>query len=41
VNQINIHLFIETMPFGSVGSSGMGPYYGKYGFDQLTHASPC
>lgn len=38
VNQTNIHLFIETMPFGGVGNSGMGHYYGKYGFDALTHA---
>jgi acyl-CoA reductase-like NAD-dependent aldehyde dehydrogenase len=38
VNQVNIHLFVETMPFGGVGSSGMGHYYGKYGFDMLTHA---
>src|SRR5687768_11818071 len=38
VSQVNIHLFIETRPFGGVGSSGMGHYYGKYGFDQLTHA---
>jgi aldehyde dehydrogenase (NAD+) len=38
VNQVNIHLFVETMPFGGVGPSGMGHYYGKYGFDMLTHA---
>jgi aldehyde dehydrogenase (NAD+) len=38
VNQVNIHLFVETMPFGGVGSAGMGHYYGKYGFDMLTHA---
>jgi aldehyde dehydrogenase (NAD+) len=38
VNQVNIQLFIETMPFGGVGPSGMGHYYGKYGFDMLTHA---
>jgi aldehyde dehydrogenase (NAD+) len=38
VNQVNIHLFIESMPFGGTGSSGMGHYYGKYGFDSLTHA---
>ena len=37
VNQVNIHLFVETMPFGDVGSAGMGHYYGKYGFDMLTH----
>jgi aldehyde dehydrogenase (NAD+) len=38
VNQTNIHLFIETMPFGGVGVSGLGHYYGKDGFDMLTHA---
>ncbi len=38
VNQVNIHLFVESMPFGGVGASGMGHYYGKYGFDMLTHA---
>ena len=38
INQVNIHLFIESMPFGGVGYSGMGHYYGKPGFDALTHA---
>ena len=38
VNQLNVHLFIESMPFGGVGPAGMGHYYGKYGFDMLTHA---
>lgn len=38
INQVNIHLFIETMPFGGGGSSGIGNYYGKYGFDSMTHA---
>jgi aldehyde dehydrogenase (NAD+) len=38
VNQVNIHLFVESMPFGGVGPAGMGHYYGKYGFDTLTHA---
>ena len=37
-NQVNIHLFIESMPFGGTGQSGMGHYYGKHGFDALTHA---
>lgn len=37
VNQVNIHLFIESMPFGGIGASGMGQYYGKHGFDALTH----
>ncbi len=31
VNQVNIHLFVESMPFGGVGSAGIGHYYGKYG----------
>ncbi|MHA6202990.1 aldehyde dehydrogenase family protein [Dyella soli] len=38
VNQVNIHLFIESMPFGGVGPAGMGHYYGRYGFKALTHA---
>lgn len=38
INQVNVHLFVETMPFGGVGNSGIGNYYGKYGFDSLTHA---
>ena len=38
VNQANIFLFIESMPYGGVGASGIGNYYGKYGFDSLTHA---
>src|SRR6202453_3198056 len=38
INQVNIHLFIETMPFGGAGYSGIGHYYGKAGFDALTHA---
>jgi aldehyde dehydrogenase (NAD+) len=27
-----------AMPYGGVGSAGLGNYYGKYGFDSLTHA---
>jgi aldehyde dehydrogenase (NAD+) len=38
VNQTNVFLFIESMPYGGVGNSGIGNYYGKYGFDSLTHA---
>lgn len=37
VNQVNVHLFIESMPFGGIGASGMGQYYGRHGFDALTH----
>jgi aldehyde dehydrogenase (NAD+) len=35
---VNIHLFIETMPFGGVGYSGIGHYYGNAGFNALSHA---
>jgi aldehyde dehydrogenase (NAD+) len=38
INQVNIHLYIGTMPFGGVGAAGLGHYYGKDGFDMLTHA---
>jgi aldehyde dehydrogenase (NAD+) len=38
VNETNVFVFIESMPFGGAGNSGIGNYYGKYGFDSLTHA---
>lgn len=38
VNQTNVSLFVQSMPYGGVGSSGIGNYYGKYGYDSLTHA---
>jgi aldehyde dehydrogenase (NAD+) len=38
INQVNVHLFVESVPFGGVGYSGIGHYYGKDGFDALTHA---
>ncbi len=38
VNQTNVFLLIETMPYGGVGTSGIGEYYGKHGFEALTHA---
>jgi aldehyde dehydrogenase (NAD+) len=38
VNQVNINVFVVTMAFGGTGPSGIGHYYGKYGFDMLTHA---
>src|ERR1700719_4495581 len=38
VNLVNVHLFVETMPFGGTGTAGTGHYYGEYGFDALSHA---
>jgi aldehyde dehydrogenase (NAD+) len=29
VNQVNIHLFVESMPFGGTGTAGLGHYYGN------------
>ena len=40
ISQVNVHLFIETMPFGGVGNSRIGNYHGKYGFDSLEPPSP-
>lgn len=37
VNDTIIHLAVHDMPFGGVGSSGMGSYHGKTGFDTFTH----
>jgi aldehyde dehydrogenase (NAD+) len=37
VNNGLIHLGNPNLPFGGVGSSGMGMYHGKYGFDTFTH----
>jgi len=38
INQTNVFLYIESMPYGGVGTAGLGNYYGKYGYDSLTHA---
>lgn len=37
VNQTNLHCWIDSLPFGGVGNSGMGKYYGKAGFDALSN----
>lgn len=37
VNQTNLHCWIDSLPFGGVGGSGMGKYYGKAGFDALSN----
>src|SRR4029077_11743471 len=40
INQVNIHLFIETMPFGGVVYAGIVHYYGAAGFDAPTRRNP-
>lgn len=37
INQTNLHCWIDALPFGGVGNSGMGKYYGKAGFDALSN----
>lgn len=37
VNDVVLHLTNENLPFGGVGSSGMGRYHGRAGFDTFTH----
>lgn len=37
VNDTVVHLSNPSMPFGGVGSSGMGSYHAKQGFDTFTH----
>ncbi|XP_055621207.1 aldehyde dehydrogenase, dimeric NADP-preferring-like isoform X1 [Toxorhynchites rutilus septentrionalis] len=41
VNDTLTHFSVETLPFGGVGSSGMGAYHGKYSFDTFTHRKSC
>lgn len=36
-NDTILHLASGRMPFGGVGSSGMGGYHGKYSFDTFSH----
>lgn len=37
VNQTNEHRWFERMPFRGVGTSGLGAYHGRTGFEALTH----
>jgi len=36
-NDVVLQAGIPELPFGGVGSSGMGKYHGKSGFDNFTH----
>ena len=37
INDTVVHLSNPSMPFGGVGSSGMGSYHARQGFDTFTH----
>jgi aldehyde dehydrogenase (NAD+) len=38
INDTAVHLSNPAIPFGGVGTSGLGSYHGKYSFDTFTHA---
>lgn len=40
VNDLLIHFGNHRLPFGGVGSSGLGQYHGKYGFDTFSNTKP-
>ena len=37
INDVFLHAALESLPFGGVGSSGMGKYHGKAGFDTFSY----
>ncbi|CAD5226359.1 unnamed protein product [Bursaphelenchus okinawaensis] len=37
VNDVVLHMCVDTLPFGGVGQSGIGRYRHRYGFDQFSH----
>jgi coniferyl-aldehyde dehydrogenase len=38
INDITLHYVQEDLPFGGIGSSGMGAYHGPEGFRNMSHA---
>lgn len=40
INNTVWHFVNYHLPFGGIGSSGIGAYHGKYGFGTFTHAKP-
>ncbi|PWA52172.1 Aldehyde dehydrogenase, conserved site-containing protein [Artemisia annua] len=37
INDVTLHLTVDTLPFGGIGESGTGAYYGKFSFDAFSH----
>uniref|UniRef100_A0A7N1A4Q8 Aldehyde dehydrogenase domain-containing protein n=1 Tax=Kalanchoe fedtschenkoi TaxID=63787 RepID=A0A7N1A4Q8_KALFE len=37
INDVALHLAVDTLPFGGVGESGIGAYHGKHSFDAFSH----
>jgi coniferyl-aldehyde dehydrogenase len=40
VNDVLLHAACDSIPFGGIGSSGMGSYHGKAGFDAFSQYKP-
>lgn len=40
INNCLLHFTTRQMPFGGIGSSGMGAYHGKYSFEIFSHSKP-
>jgi len=38
INDVVMHLAVPELPFGGVGTSGMGAYHGRASFDTFSHA---
>ncbi len=37
INDVFLQATVDSLPFGGIGSSGMGKYHGKAGFDAFSH----
>jgi coniferyl-aldehyde dehydrogenase len=37
LNETLLHITVESLPFGGIGTSGFGAYHGKAGFDTFSH----
>ncbi|NXO40848.1 AL3B1 dehydrogenase, partial [Locustella ochotensis] len=40
-NDTLMHLLLTSLPFGGIGSSGLGMYHGKFSFDTFSHLRGC
>lgn len=36
-NHAAVHFLVPALPFGGVGTSGMGSYHGRFGFETFSH----
>lgn len=37
INDVIVHMANHHLPFGGIGTSGMGSYHGKFGFETFSH----